>query len=163
MRDYTNPIEENKNKLEEHIKNEFRLHQRFKVIFVLDDKDDGSTKTELTIKKYCNEKGITFLIRYYNPYDCKDDCNHIARLPACHIYLKKDNDHLRTFYPDENPVQTIQSEVSAIRDAEIEKEKFQKMWKKRLHQTLFGWVKKNYNNNNNNHTNNHTSHASHST
>lgn len=129
--------------MDERIQNEFRLHQRFKVIFVLDSENDEDTKAETAIKTYCNEKGITFLIRYYNPYDCKEDRNYIARLPACHIYLKKSNERLQTFYPDENPVQTIQKEVVDIRNAEIEKEEFQKMWKKRLHQTMFGWIKKN--------------------
>jgi hypothetical protein len=71
------------------------------------------------IRNFAHSQNIIFTTREYNSIKFSDDCDHITRLPAFHIYVK--NNYRNTFYLNTRPYQIIQDIVSEYEHAQLRK------------------------------------------
>jgi len=62
------------------------------------------------IKELCNKYEISFIGREYNSRLYYEDCEHITRLPAFHIYEGPNKRYVGTFYDGTDPFEIINSE-----------------------------------------------------
>jgi hypothetical protein len=71
------------------------------------------------IRNHCNEVGILFTTRVYNPFSFADDKNYIENLPAFHMY--KHTSYIHTFYLTTNPIQYINESITAWQIRKVKK------------------------------------------
>lgn len=113
---------------------ELDFNSQFVVTFIVDNStyDDSSY---LSIKEYCKDNSIAFLIRNYDSTNFEEDCINIEKLPAYHMHSHKKG-YIKTFYDSDNVVRTIEKEIAM---AKIEKEK--KRLRKEWYRSLISWIR----------------------
>ncbi len=67
----------------------------------------------VTFRDYAHSLNINFLTREYDSRKYSEDRDYITRLPAFHIYVKKQ--YRETFYPNTRPYQIMQNAVEAYK------------------------------------------------
>ena len=76
---------------------------------------------ELTrIRTHCLENKVHFTTRLYNPSTKSDDRNFVEKLPALHVYYKKN--YMRTFYVGFKSLRHV-DECIEYHDRKLEKKK----------------------------------------
>ena len=108
------------------------FYKQFKVVYVNKDTNivDNTSSID-TIQRFCSNESINFSLRNFNSLDYDEDCEHITRLPAIHMYV---NDrHLGTYYPNEDPILSIRMEITIYyNDLQMRELKKNSKWWKRL-------------------------------
>jgi hypothetical protein len=112
---------------------ELNFNSKFIVTFIRDDSkyDDDNY---LSIKEYCKDNNIAFIIRNYDSTNFEEDCNYILKLPAYHMHSQKKR-YIKTFYDSDNVIRIIEKEIA---QAKIEKEK--KRLRKEWYRSFISWV-----------------------
>ena len=67
----------------------------------------------LPFREYAHSLNINFVTREYDSFRYSDDRYRITRLPAFHIYIKKQ--YRETFYPNTRPYQIMQDTIEAYK------------------------------------------------
>lgn len=100
----------------------------FHVVYVMKEIDDS---IDTNTHKFCIIENIEFSSRPFSSFFYIEDSENIRRLPAIHLYYK--DSYLDTYYPIEDPVSSIKSEIKNIKHKEeLQKLKGRTKWWKRL-------------------------------
>jgi len=92
-----------------------KIYHPIYVCCVVDELSDYDANI-LAIRDYVNSMNMIFKRREYDSSKYKDDRDIIKRLPAYHIYIKRN--YFRTFYPNTRPYQHIQEALQAYQEME---------------------------------------------
>ena len=71
----------------------------------------------LPFREYAHSLNINFVTREYDSWKYSDDRRNISKLPAFHIYVKKN--YKQTFYPNTRPYQIMHDTVEAYKIKQI--------------------------------------------
>jgi hypothetical protein len=119
MKTYTNPT---------HIKHAFEP-QRLRVVFVT---RSGEGIPMEDVEHFCKAHNIVYMTRQYDTREYSEDCEHIQRLPAFHIYEIQNYVYLSTFYPTDSPLEYIKQQLDAYKARETAKKRQREVWQRRL-------------------------------
>lgn len=116
----------------EQTQKELEFNSQFNITFVKEYRfyDNNSF---MFIKKFCEEKNISFLVRNYDSSIFQEDCDYISQLPAIHIYSQKKG-YLNTFYLSNDIMLLVENEINKVK---IEEEK--KRLKKEYYLSFISW------------------------
>jgi hypothetical protein len=116
----SNPVVEKQqaDERERHEREDFRYP--FHICCVFMDSETNDFPIILETRDYCKKNHLTFKARQYD-IDVFGEDMMIQRLPAFHIYYKKEC--YETHYYNNDPIHKIQLVVWAFEDRELEKER----------------------------------------
>jgi hypothetical protein len=97
-----------------------------KVEAVLECGDDVNLRSIIDMRNFCKEKQIEFETRLYNSRKNNYDCEFIERLPAFHMYEKKN--YVDTFYPGDYGMRLVAEHVSGYKIRKAEKARRKNRW-----------------------------------
>lgn len=82
------------------------------------------------LNKYCKLRNIVVKVRLFDPVKSEYDRRNITKLPAFHVYKKKQ--YYDTYYPDERSVQLIHLIYNKFELQELEYLAKKQIWDERL-------------------------------
>lgn len=115
-----NPIVERNLAAEAEHRERVNFRYPFRIVCVYQDEENNDFPIIHEVRNYCNHNNLIFLARQYNADKYAEDVS-VNRLPAFHIYYKKDIQE--THYYNSDPVHKIQVLVWAYQDEMRDRER----------------------------------------
>lgn len=130
---HNNQLLERQEQLEKEKREKEEFRYDLKVNFILKDTEFINDFAAFhLVKKFCSENNIVFSAREYNSYAYKEDRDYVEKLPAFHLFTRKNSDYISTFYANDNPIQKIQSEIVKIKEENEKKLRKKELWDKKV-------------------------------
>ena len=109
---------------EQNRKHAFRYPVRVDAIY--DWAKDRDFPAFKIVREFCNANHVIFVGREYDSHRFWEDRDKLVKLPAFHIYIE-DYWHI-VVYPDENPIQEIQTAILKVKEQETERLRKKEKW-----------------------------------
>jgi len=81
----------------------------YKIYYIVESLEEYDSTPINAMKELLKDQDISVQVREYNSLRYSDDRDLVEHLPAFHFYINKDC--MRTFYTDDNYIETIQEGI----------------------------------------------------